>query len=67
MASLSASGLKSRKTVNEPLAAGFVKVFPPMCYRCPFGKQYPSCNITCATMIEDVIQLEDHATVAAGT
>jgi adenosylmethionine-8-amino-7-oxononanoate aminotransferase len=65
MASLAASGLKSRKTVNEPLPAGFVKVFPPTCYRCPFGKNYPDCGITCATIVEDVIDMEDPATVAA--
>jgi len=65
LAALSASGLKSRKTVNEPLAPGFVHVFPPTCYRCPFGKSYPSCEITCATLIEDVIAMEDPATVAA--
>src|SRR6202158_4050583 len=65
MGALSASGLKSRKTVNEPLAAGFVKVFPPTCYRCPFGKNYPDCGITCATLIGDVIDVEDPATVAA--
>jgi adenosylmethionine-8-amino-7-oxononanoate aminotransferase len=65
MGSLSASGLKSRKTVNEPLAPGFVHVFPPTCYRCPFGKEYGSCGITCATLINDVIEMEDPATVAA--
>ncbi|MGO9914698.1 MAG: aspartate aminotransferase family protein [Isosphaeraceae bacterium] len=65
LAALSASGLKSRKTVNEPLAPGFVHVFPPTCYRCPFGKTYPTCDITCATLIEDVIAMEDPATVAA--
>jgi adenosylmethionine-8-amino-7-oxononanoate aminotransferase len=65
LAALSASGLKSRKTVNEPLAPGFVHVFPPTCYRCPFGKNYPSCDLTCATLIEDVIAMEDPATVAA--
>lgn len=65
MASLSASGLSSRKTVNEPLAPGFLHVFPPTCYRCPFGKEYPSCNITCASLISDVIQAEDPETVAA--
>src|SRR5882672_381952 len=48
MGSLSASGLKSRKTVNEPLAPGFIHVFPPTCYRCPFGKNHPDCGITCA-------------------
>jgi adenosylmethionine-8-amino-7-oxononanoate aminotransferase len=65
MASLAASGLKSRKTVNEPLPAGFLHVFPPTCYRCPFGKEYPDCGITCATLINDVIDMEDPATVAA--
>jgi adenosylmethionine-8-amino-7-oxononanoate aminotransferase len=65
LGSLSASGLKSRKTVNEPLAPGFLHVFPPTCYRCPFGKTYPSCEITCATLIGQVIEMEDPATVAA--
>jgi adenosylmethionine-8-amino-7-oxononanoate aminotransferase len=65
MGSLSASGLKARKTVNEPLAPGFVKVFPPTCYRCPFDKSYPDCKITCATLVGDVIDMEDPATVAA--
>lgn len=65
LGSLSASGLKSRKTVNEPLAPGFLHVFPPTCYRCPFGKTYPDCDITCATLISDVIEMEDPDTVAA--
>lgn len=65
LGALSASGLKSRKTVNEPLAPGFLHVFPPTCYRCPFGKTYPSCGLTCATIINDVIEMEDPDTVAA--
>ncbi len=65
LGSLSASGLKSRKTVNEPLAPGFLHVFPPTCYRCPFGKAYPDCGITCATLVNDVIEMEDPDTVAA--
>src|SRR5262245_41041376 len=65
MASLSASGLKGRKTVNEPLAPGFLHVFPPTCYRCPFGKRYRECGITCATLVGDVIEMEDPDTVAA--
>jgi adenosylmethionine-8-amino-7-oxononanoate aminotransferase len=65
LGALSAAGLKSRKTVNEPLAPGFVHVFPPTCYRCPFGKTYPTCELTCATLIDQVIDMEDPATVAA--
>ena len=65
LGALSASGLKGRKTVNEPLAPGFLHVFPPTCYRCPFGKTYPDCGITCATLIGDTIEMEDPDTVAA--
>jgi adenosylmethionine-8-amino-7-oxononanoate aminotransferase len=65
LGALSASGLKGRKTVNEPLAPGFLHVFPPTCYRCPFGKAYPSCELTCAALVNDVIEHEDPATVAA--
>jgi adenosylmethionine-8-amino-7-oxononanoate aminotransferase len=65
MGSLAASGLKSRKTVNEPLPAGFVKVFPPTCYRCPFGLNYPDCGLVCANIVESVVDMEDPSTVAA--
>jgi adenosylmethionine-8-amino-7-oxononanoate aminotransferase len=65
LGSLSASGLKGRKIVNEPLAPGFLHVFPPTCYRCPFGKTYPDCGITCATIVGDVIDMEGPQTVAA--
>jgi adenosylmethionine-8-amino-7-oxononanoate aminotransferase len=65
LGALSASGLKSRKTVNEPLAPGFLHVFPPTCYRCPFGKTYPDCGITCATIVGSMIEMEDPETVAA--
>lgn len=65
MGSLSAGGLKSRRAVNEPLAPGFLHVFPPTCYRCPFDKQYPECDLTCARLVDDVIDLEDPDTVAA--
>lgn len=66
LGSLSASGLKSRKTVNEPLAPGFLHVLPPTCYRCPYGGKSPAdCGITCANVIDQIIDYEDPATVAA--
>src|SRR5438128_6543612 len=36
LGSLSASGMKSRKTVNEPLEPGFLHFFPPNSYRYSF-------------------------------
>jgi beta-alanine--pyruvate transaminase len=65
MGALSASGGWERKSVFEPLVAGFLHVHPPDCYRCPFDKVYPSCQITCAKLIERTIEAEDPETVAA--
>lgn len=28
----------------------------PYCYRCPFGQTYPSCNVKCATDVEELIK-----------
>jgi len=65
MGALSASGGWERKSVFEPLVAGFLHVHPPDCYHCPFDKVYPSCQITCAKLIERTIEAEDPETVAA--
>ncbi len=36
------------------------------CYRCPWGKKYPGCNIECATFLEDFFKrYADPATIAA--
>jgi len=36
------------------------------CYRCPWGKRYPGCNIECATFLEDFFKrYVDPSTVAA--
>ena len=65
MGALSASGGWERKSIFEPLVAGFLHVHPPYCYRCPFDKQYGDCAITCAKLIERTIRAEDPETVAA--
>ena len=65
MGALSASGTTKRKVAFEPFGAGYVHVFPPTCYRCPYGLTYPDCHILCATIVEDVIKREDPSTVAA--
>jgi adenosylmethionine-8-amino-7-oxononanoate aminotransferase len=62
---LSANGTVRRKWMFEPVMQGFVHVWPPTCYRCPFGLQYPSCGVRCATIVEDTILLEGPETVAA--
>lgn len=65
LGALSATGTTARKWMFEPVLQGFVHVWPPTCYRCPFGLNYPTCGIRCATMIEDTIKMEAPQTVAA--
>lgn len=65
MGALAATGLPKRRTPFEPLPAGYIHVFPPTCYRCPYGLEYPDCAVLCATIIEKVIKEEDPATVSA--
>ena len=38
---------------------------PPYCYRCPFEKKYPSCDLLCARSIENVIEYGTSKGVAA--
>jgi len=60
---MAASGTGPRKTAFEPHLTGFPKVFPPNYYRERFDS-WEECNRFCAQMFEDVIKLEDPATVA---
>ena len=60
---LSATGQNERKQHFGPMAEGFAGFAPALCYRCPFGKKYPDCNIECARALEDVILKEGPDTV----
>ena len=65
MGALSATGLKRRKAIFEPALQGYIHVMPPKCYRCPYGLEYPECNVFCARIIGEVIGYEDPDTVSA--
>jgi taurine-pyruvate aminotransferase len=64
LATLAAGGMGDRKMKFEPYAGEFVHVGAPTCYRCPFGLEYPSCKVACATAIETTILGEGPQTVA---
>jgi taurine---2-oxoglutarate transaminase len=64
MGSMSAGG-DFRRWPVEPGAPGFVRVFDPYCYRCPFGAGVESCSRQCVTHIEEVIQMEGPQNIAA--
>lgn len=45
--------------------AGIKHAMSPYCYRCPFGLEYPSCGIRCATDLEELIRTETSGSPAA--
>ncbi len=60
---LSATGQLERKQDFGPFAEGFAEFPHMLCYRCPFGKSYPGCEIDCARGLEEVILREGPDTV----
>ena len=69
MGALSATGGWERKSVFEPLVAGFLHVHPPACTACPYDRSLAECRahdiFTCARHVDRTIEAEDPATVAA--
>ena len=55
IAVLASSGQAERKKDFGPFPEGFVQVPHCLCYRCPFDKTYPGCDIQCARAIESII------------
>jgi 4-aminobutyrate aminotransferase len=44
---------------------GFVHALNAYCYRCPLGLTYPSCNVRCATDMEETIRTSTSGRLAA--
>ncbi|MBI2115380.1 MAG: aminotransferase class III-fold pyridoxal phosphate-dependent enzyme [candidate division NC10 bacterium] len=62
---LSMSGRTAWRGEFVPYLQNFPKIHPPYCYRCPYGKTYPSCQIACADDLERLITLEGPDSIAA--
>ena len=65
LATLSIGQVKMRQRDFVPMLWHNWRIEPCYCYRCPFGKEYPGCDIDCALALEKRILSEDPETVAA--
>ena len=63
LGAMSATGQIQRKKDFGPFPEGFVEIPHCCCYRCPFEKNYPGCNIECARAVEDIVAREGADTV----
>lgn len=64
IAALSA-GDNLRRADYEHILIDWPKIEASFCYRCPFGKTYPACEVECATALEREIVRQGADTVAA--
>ena len=65
LGSLSMTGMPIRREPFIPMLASWPHIASQYCYRCPFGKEYPSCNVLCAQDLEHTILKEGKDSIAA--
>lgn len=56
MGALSMSGHVERRARFVPLLEDFPSVEPPYCFRCPFQKTFPECQLMCAKDLDRAIR-----------
>ncbi|MGH7813118.1 MAG: aspartate aminotransferase family protein [Candidatus Binataceae bacterium] len=61
---LSAGG-SARRADYESVLLDWPKIEPPYCYRCPWNKTYPGCDLDCATALEQEILKQGADSIAA--
>ncbi|MHB1134163.1 MAG: aminotransferase family protein [Chloroflexota bacterium] len=59
------SGMTFRRRLFAPMFLDSPHIPPAYCYRCPFEKTYPDCNLLCARALEKEICLHGPENVAA--
>jgi len=59
------SGILSRRRIFQPMYIDSPHIPPAFCYRCPFEKTYPECNLLCARALETAIRQQGPENVAA--
>jgi adenosylmethionine-8-amino-7-oxononanoate aminotransferase len=65
LGALSVSGNVRRREPFAPLLSEWGHIAPCFCYRCPFGLQYPECNVDCADDLERLLARDGDDEVAA--
>ncbi|HKV55018.1 MAG TPA: aminotransferase class III-fold pyridoxal phosphate-dependent enzyme, partial [Candidatus Binataceae bacterium] len=65
LAALSVGGNMTRRADFEHVLLDWPHIGPSFCYRCPWGKTYPSCDIDCASALEAEIAKHGADSIAA--
>ncbi|HWQ03572.1 MAG TPA: aspartate aminotransferase family protein [Candidatus Nitrosotenuis sp.] len=64
LGALGVSGNRVRREAYAPMLADTPHIAPCYCYRCPFEKTFPACELACARELERAIEQAGPETVA---
>ncbi|MBW1759671.1 MAG: adenosylmethionine--8-amino-7-oxononanoate transaminase [Deltaproteobacteria bacterium] len=62
--SISVGGIDLFHEIYGPLLFDSFKAQSPYCYRCPFEKTYPACNLECLDRMEELMKAHSHEVAA---
>ncbi|MBW2099180.1 MAG: adenosylmethionine--8-amino-7-oxononanoate transaminase [Deltaproteobacteria bacterium] len=62
--SISVGGIDLFHEIYGPLLFDSFKAESPYCYRCPFEKTYPACNLECLDRMEELMKAHSHEVAA---
>lgn len=65
LGALSVSGNRARRADYEHVLFDWPKIPPSYCYRCPWGRSYPGCDLECAQALEQAIARHGADRIAA--
>jgi adenosylmethionine-8-amino-7-oxononanoate aminotransferase len=65
LGAMTVSGNVARRAPYQPLLAEWGHIAPCFCYHCPFDKTFPDCGIACANDLDNFLDANDPASVAA--
>ncbi len=65
LGAMTVSGNVARRAPYQPLLAEWGHIAPCFCYHCPFDAKFPECAIACANDLDNFLNANDAASVAA--
>src|SRR5712664_685237 len=65
LGAMTVSGNVARRAPYQPLLAEWGHIAPCFCYHCPFDKKFPDCAVACANDLDNFLDADGAATVAA--
>lgn len=62
---MSQSGIPKIRSGYGPLVPGAILAPYPYCYRCPFGRTHPECDLFCLSFLDQAVAVQSSGSLAA--